>query len=205
MDYKNINSTSGSSTEQKDKGIIPVVKGTVRKKNFLDKAVDTFIAEDMATIKQHMVEEVVVPGIKRILDETLTNAIHMLLYGTSAPKNSSVFSGVSSVWRFGSGINYSAASTSGNKYSGYSQGNSNLPTYDEIVVPTRAAAEEILDDMKAIIERFGSATINDLYELVSLPGEPTYNNYGWTNLRGADIGSVREGYLLKMPKATLLK
>ena len=43
--------------------------------------------------------------------------------------------------------------------------------------------------------------IADLYDLVGMDSNYTDNRYGWTNLRSAQVVRVRDGYLLKLPKA----
>lgn len=186
--------------KKEEKVVQKVITGTAtkRKKTLLNKMTDAFIAEDISNVKQHIIEDVVIPRIKQTLADVGCNTINMLFLGSAAPK-SSVFGGSSVISYKGGNINYSGIS------SGKTPAKSNIPTYDEIVLQTRTDAERVLDDLKAMIERFGEATINDLYELVDLPGESTYNNYGWKSLRGADIGAVRDGYLLKMPRAILLK
>ena len=57
-----------------------------------------------------------------------------------------------------------------------------------------------MDDM---IDRYGWATVLDLYESADLGGSAPYtaNKYGWTSLRSADIIKVRDGYVIKLPKA----
>ena len=44
-------------------------------------------------------------------------------------------------------------------------------------------------------------SVADLYDLVGISGNYTDNKYGWTNLRNSDVQRVRDGYLLKLPKA----
>jgi len=45
-------------------------------------------------------------------------------------------------------------------------------------------------------------SVADLYELVGIQGSYTDNKYGWTkNIRNASVVRVRDGYLLKLPKA----
>ena len=55
--------------------------------------------------------------------------------------------------------------------------------------------------MDELIETYGSATVADLYDLVGITCNYTDNKYGWTNLRNAEPIRVRDGYMLKMPKA----
>lgn len=206
FDMENYTKKQATTPNTEEKKIVPVVQGKVKKKNPFEKAVDAFVMEDMKTIKEHLVSDYVIPGVKRVLADTLTNAINMVLFGSSAaPKSTGWFGSGSSVFRYGTNLNYTPYNAASSSNSVTSWKRNDIPTYDEIVVPTKAAAEQILDDLEAIIGRFGHATINDLYEMVSIAGEPTYNNYGWTSLKGADIGIVRDGYLIKMPRAVLIK
>ena len=73
--------------------------------------------------------------------------------------------------------------------------------YDDIILDTRREAEEVLDRMQDLIDNYGMVSVADLYDLVGINGSYTDNKYGWTHLRSADVQHVREGYLLKLPKA----
>ena len=55
--------------------------------------------------------------------------------------------------------------------------------------------------MDELIEKFKVASVADLYDLVGVSCDYTANNYGWTNLRNASVVRVRDGYLLKLPRA----
>ena len=55
--------------------------------------------------------------------------------------------------------------------------------------------------MDELIETYGIVSVADLYDLVGKSCNYTDNKYGWTNIRNAEPVRVRDGYLLKMPKA----
>ena len=55
--------------------------------------------------------------------------------------------------------------------------------------------------MDEIIDTYGIVTIADFYDLAGVTGDYTTNNYGWTNIRNAEVVRVRDGYIIKMPKA----
>jgi hypothetical protein len=44
-------------------------------------------------------------------------------------------------------------------------------------------------------------SVADLYDLVGVTGNYTDNKYGWTDIRSASVIRVRDGYMLKLPKA----
>ena len=73
--------------------------------------------------------------------------------------------------------------------------------YDDIILDTRREAEEVLDRMQDLIDSYGMVSVADLYDLVGINGSYTDNKYGWTHLRSTDVQRVRDGYLLKLPKA----
>ncbi len=55
------------------------------------------------------------------------------------------------------------------------------------------------------IDKYGSATIADLYELLGKKSEYTDNDYGWKDLSTSSQRRVREDYLLELPRPICLK
>ena len=76
---------------------------------------------------------------------------------------------------------------------------------DDIILESRVEAEDVISRMKEIIETYGFVRVTDLYYLVGITGDYTDNKYGWTNIRDAEPVRVRDGYMLKLPKAVPLK
>src|SRR5690606_6792083 len=72
--------------------------------------------------------------------------------------------------------------------------------FDEIILASRGEAEMVLDQLSEAIENYDTATVSDLYALVGITGAFTDDKYGWTNLAEASVSSVRDGFLLNLPK-----
>ena len=74
---------------------------------------------------------------------------------------------------------------------------------DDLVFDYRRDAEATLEQMDDMIERYGWATVLDLYESADLGASApwTANKYGWTSLRSAEVVKARDGYVIKLPKA----
>ena len=72
--------------------------------------------------------------------------------------------------------------------------------YDDIVLETRGEATEVLDTMYNIISQYDSVSVADLFDAVGISSEFTDEKWGWTDLHGADIRRVHEGYLLDLPR-----
>ena len=75
--------------------------------------------------------------------------------------------------------------------------------YDDPVFDTRGEAEQCLDALKDVIEKYGCTTIADLYDIAGLETDMCYtmNKYGWTNLNHSKIHRTRHGYVIDLPKA----
>ena len=77
--------------EAKDQGLATieqvknkkVITGNVKvkKKSGVQKAADMFIAEDMAKVKEFVINDVLVPSIKEALSSIVKNGIDIILYG----------------------------------------------------------------------------------------------------------------------------
>ena len=71
--------------------------------------------------------------------------------------------------------------------------------FDEIVLNTRAEAEEVIERLFDIVSRYDSVTVSDLYELVGVRSTHVDHKWGWTDLRGAGVARIKDGYLLELP------
>lgn len=164
----------------------------VKKGNKLRKLTDIFISEDIANVKSYIVQDVLIPTIKKAISEMIKNGIDMILYGSSGSIRSN-----STADR----ISYSKYYDPNNRYiSRESKVRSGLRC-DDIIFDNRGEAETVLFRMNELIDNYGMATVADFYDLAGLTGEYTSNNYGWTNIRSAEVVRARDGYIIKMPKA----
>ena len=56
--------------------------------------------------------------------------------------------------------------------------------------------------MDHMLNRYGLVRVGDLYDMADRTAPYTSNDYGWTSLNRVDVVRVRDGYILKLPKAT---
>ena len=177
------------------KKVEKVIAGTVKskKKSEIRKFTDVFISEDIDNVKSYILLDVLIPAIKKAISDIVTNGIDMILYGeTGKTKSYSTASKVSyrSYYDGRNGrIDYSSIRTK----IGYN--------YDDIIFDNRGEAEDVLSRMDELISTYGLVSVADLYDLVGITGNYTDNKYGWTNIRSASVIRVRDGYMLKLPKA----
>lgn len=185
--------------EETEKKVEKVISGTarVKKKSKLDGFMSNFISEDAKSVKSYVFGEVLIPAIKKAISDIVTDGIDIILYGESRKGSRRSPSG---------GVTY-------NSYSGYYNDRRprmnerqalTTPGYfcEDIILDKRADAEEVLTRLDELIEAYGLVRVSDLYDLVGMSCDFTYNNYGWTNIRNANIQRTRDGgYAIKMPRA----
>lgn len=178
-----------------EKKVEKVIAGTVKskKKSEIRKFTDVFISEDINNVKSYILLEVLIPAIKKAISDIVTNGIDMILYGeTGKTKSNSTASKVS----------YRSYYDGRNGRRDYSAVRTKISyNYDDILLDNRGEAEDVLSRMDELISTYGLVSVADLYDLVGITGNYTDNKYGWTNIRSASVIRVRDGYMLKLPKA----
>lgn len=170
-----------------------VVGGKVAtKKNNARKFADIFIAEDIGSVKDHVLMEILVPAISNTILDIITNAADMVFGKYSGNKK-----------RKGSRISYSRYSDPREERRSGTRAQSRFD-YEDIIFDSYGDAEIVLDEMDNLIEKFHEVTVADLYDLAGLNAPFTANKYGWENIATAKPMRVSGGYALKLPKARLL-
>lgn len=181
--------------EVAEKKVEKVVSGktSTKKKSGIRKLSDTFLSEDVGNVKSYIFSEVLLPAAKKLVSDIVTNGIDMLLYGEI--KNKKGNSSKVSYSRY-----YEDRRDRSRDYR--SPVVRNNFDYDEIIFETRGDAEAVLDAMYDILNQYKVVSVAELYDLASITTHNyTCNNYGWIDLRGSSVVRVRDGYILKLPRA----
>lgn len=194
------NSNKQKEEVKKEKVIKQVAKGKVqtRKETKLGNLINKFIVSDLRTVSEYVVKDILIPSAKRTLGEMLNNGIDMMLYGEVKPKRRSTSSSRVSYASY-----YDRDDRTIRRDSNI--GRARTSSHD-VLLETRVEAEEVLNTLDDLIDQYGVVSVADLYDLVGLTSTNyTDNKYGWTDLRHAEVRRDRDGYLLRMPKATPIK
>ena len=183
--------------EAPKKKVEKVIKGTAKiRENKKRKITDMFISEDVSNVKSYIFGDVLVPAIKDAVSDIVKDAVDMLLFGRTDHRRSDR-------GRSGNKVPYYSYSRERREDRRESEGYSsrNRFDYEDVVMDSRAEAETVRRELMAIIEEYGVATVLDLYDLVGQTAPHTSSNWGWTNVRNAEPIKVRDGYVLRLPKA----
>lgn len=174
-----------------EKKVEKVVSGNVKqkKKSGLAKFAGSMVQEDAHNVFSYIFSEVLIPALKKFIQDAVTNGLDMMLYGESGKSKKGLASRVSynSIYDTGKPVRRERYS------SGYD--------FDEIVIDNRGEAEEVLSCLDEIIDQYGVARVLDFYELVGVSGNHTDQKYGWSDLKGASVARVLDGYVIKLPRA----
>lgn len=189
MNYKPKSNVPSNNDKLPEKKVTKVVTGNVktRKKSEIKKLTDIFLAEDMDRVKSYILFDVVIPGVKKAIQET----INAVLWGEGSRPT-----GNTPAAKF----NYNNISNAS-----YANNRQNIRTrdtygFENITFDNRGDAEQVLDCMSDLIQKYQIASVADLYDLCGITCEYTDYKYGWTDLHGADVLRHRDGFFIKMPK-----
>lgn len=182
-------------SEKPDKQIQKVTKGevVVKKPSAVKKLVNTFIVEDMGNIKEYLIFDVVIPAIK----DTFMSSLNMLFYGSPNYRgrggnrngNERV-----SYWSYGNSsyVERGDRRNSSNRH--------NAADVRDLLFETRIDAEEVIGALYDTIERYGKASVADLYDAAGVTGEYTDHKWGWYKGAEFHVRPVSGGYVIDMPR-----
>lgn len=171
-------------------------KIVTKEKNDIQKVASMFIAEDLKTVRDHIVKDVAVPKMRDFFADLMIATVNMIFHGDDRPRNN-----------YG---NYAQPSrVSYNRYSDNRSSNTNRPVaaqinYQDIIFSSRGDADEVLSQMIDALATYNCVSVADLYDLVGMTSNYTDNKYGWYDLRTAYIQGVSGGYVIRLPKPVAL-
>lgn len=188
--YNKIKSTKlGSKKPDPPKA---VAKGKEKKKSFGEKLTDSFLSTSSDDIKDRVIFDWVIPGIKNIIEDI----VHMILFGDKPDPRISRNRGESRL----SQIRYDRLYDDRKRKEEYIP--RKATRNPEVIFGTRSEAEEVLVKMFDQVSEYGRVTVKDLYLLADMGHLTDFamSNWGWRDLTGSSVVEVRGGYMIKLPR-----
>lgn len=172
-----------------ERKIEKVVTGNVKTKKKLSGKI--FNTGDMGDVRDYLVDEQLIPGVKNLILDLIIGGATRLLGGKSRYSRTGSASKISYRDYYEQRDDRrSSATVSG----------SGRFDMEDIIFPTRGDAEAVRDQMDEVIARYGFVTVGDMYDMAGLPQPFTGQKYGWTSIVNSRIESVRDGYVIRLPK-----
>lgn len=178
--------------EEKDGKLAPVVKSetTTKKQSTMEK-----LGNRLKDAGKFILDDVLIPSAKKLIADSTTNFVNNMVYGSNVPRRDN-YTPYASNYR---GSTYPSAPSYVNDYSRPTR--RSQYNYDNIFCKTEEDAMSVLSSARRRIEAKGSVSLGDVLDLAKLPNEWTDYNYGWCNLRNAEIVNMQDGWFwVKLPK-----
>lgn len=77
-------------------------------------------------------------------------------------------------------------------------------SYNNIIFDSREDAEDVLDGLQQILDKYNNVSIGDFNDITGIIGSFTDHKYGWKDLSGASVTRSLDGYVLNLPRVILL-
>jgi hypothetical protein len=159
---------------------------------------DFLFAESPKNMGRKIGREVVVPNLKRGVQEAINSFINGMFWGGANP---------------GGGVMNSTVLRPGmTAYNAISQPGTNMAmahqavqqqssgNYQDLFIPTQSMAESTLAQMYELLNMYRVVAVADLYEMVNINPAISDNAFGWTSLDGARIVASGAGFILQLPR-----
>jgi hypothetical protein len=170
-----------------------VLEGDIKpeKKSLMKRIADAFIAVDAKDIRNYLIFDVLIPGLKRGAEDIL----HMALYNDKKSDRVTRSRGTSSIRR----LEYSSIRPARDD-DDVMLNRQTLAGSTDLVFPTRDKAEQALDMVYERIKACGFATLKYYYTITKQPTEWTQEKWCWRSTDGSTVVQCRSGWILKMPR-----
>lgn len=175
-----------------------VVAGEVRqrKKTGLIRALRFFMPGNLESIKNYILTDVMDQLIRREVPDILYNIVH-ILFGEQPVRRGG---------QPGAKVSYRQYYGEPDSRREYARPRAQAQyDYDDIIFDSRGDAEEVLFRMEELLERFEAVSVADLFDMAGISCNYTDNKYGWTDLQTAHVERVRDGYVIRLPRACSLQ
>jgi hypothetical protein len=194
------NSDASKRFVQKDVKRVTSGEPVRRRRSLRKQFSDTFIAGDVKSAIRYVTLDILLPAAREMIWEAGSEGWRKLLFGESFRRRGSTMpqSGPTGYVSYNRPYMMGHPMTSAQRV--MSRRARARHDFDEIVLESRAEAEEVIDRLIDLVSQYETATVADLYELVGLAASHTDAKWGWTDVRGAGVSRVRDGYLLDLPE-----
>lgn len=179
------NYPSNSHKSKQDATLKPIAKGMLKDQPQRKKLVSAIFAEDVQDVKSYILWDMIVPAIRDGFRTVLIGTVEAI-FGRG--KSKSGYSNASYV-----SYNQPVGGRETRSYSGQDR-------YNNLIFANRGEAEDVLETMRDLLDRYGLVRVADLFDLAGIQGEYTDNRYGWTNLSRARVDHDIDGWRLSLPR-----
>lgn len=196
--YKEEMSEKDSGEREKLQPVVEKDRVVSTKKSLGRKFAETFLGENLKDVSKYLVWDVIVPGFKNAILDTMS----MMFFGETSGRRSS---GRRDSDRTSYSSYYRGTSRSSRQRREREREEDDKVDYRNIVLKYRQDAEDVVDALYDRIEKFGKATVADLFDLVGVTGQYTDNNWGWDRKQDIGVRRIDHGFLIDVAPAEYIR
>ena len=190
------------SRRTQDKNIKRVTSdGPIRRKKSLGHRFrENFVAGDAKSAVDFVIFDVMMPAVKDAAVEVTSQFFEKLIFGDSRRRRSGSTTPQSGPTGVVSYNRYYMGTPQTSPQRVMSRRARATHDFDDIVLPVRGEAENVIDQMYEVVSQYGRVTVADLYAMVGVTSTYVDEGWGWVDLRGSGVTRTRDGYLLDLPQ-----
>lgn len=198
-----------SAPAEKREPVEAIVHGKViqKKPNVFKRVARGMVADDVTNVGDFVLTDVLMPAVRNLMYDIVSQGAHRVLFGTArGPRRGVGGTGAYS----GPGANLKTAyhrvtNEPVRNEQNISRSDMARHNFDELILDNHADAMDVLENLVARVERYGSASVADLYDYLGVTGGFTDQAYGWKSLAGADVRQTRKGFVFDLPRPIALR
>jgi hypothetical protein len=190
---------SNSNHPKRDDVSKVVTNDVIIRKPSLGKRFKTvFFKGDSRSSLEYVAQDILIPAAKDMIVDAIESIARSIFYGPDMPQHRR---GRQPFRSQQTRVSYGAYSSKPPqpKRPGRMPAPTQRASLDDVILTTRAEAEDVLNRLEQIIDRYEFATVSDLYDLLGITTNHAEERLGWSSVRHTSIVRVREGYLLSLP------
>ena len=173
--------------------------------SFGAKLKEAFFYGDERSVKDIVLFDVIVPGLKNIMADIVEKSVNTILFGGEKVVSTKKGGSYVAYNNYSSGISQNRSRNSRDRSETRNRGRFD---FSYLFLDTRGEAEQVKSILVDLTELYGEATVADLKSLIGLEDKIVEDdkNYGWTNCNPIRIVPAgRDGFRLEFPRVEVLQ
>lgn len=199
---------AAENQEEQEKKVEKVITGKVtsKKRSLGRRFIDIFFKDGASPkeIRTYLLEDVIVPAVLDNITEIVNSSVEMIFFGEARRRNKKSSGGSGNNARVNYGGYFNSGDNRRDRPSRSVKEQSSREILDDFIFDSRADAEQVLDDMRELLDRYQQVTVADYLDMLGKTSVYTDNKFGWTDLSRVQVSRVRGGYRIDLPRESAL-
>lgn len=201
MEFPDRSKPQQAAPKKKVEAVVPTSTATMVQRPASKRFFGAMFAESPKDLIKRAAITIMLPNMKAGVEQALNAFVSGMLWGDSSNRPANLVRGTVVG---GGAVVYQNASNNPSLLAARMSAPQGNVGYQDMLYPTQQYAEIVLANMYDLLNQYSVVTVGDLKELSGKSTSISDNGLGWTSLQGARISSVGSGFVLELPKPTLI-